>query len=65
MNSSAIVVPEPPRGRPSTDSGVHRHGGFWVVSPHQRGYRDPGLLYRSVKSRIFRTRGSAIRAYAH
>jgi len=33
MNSSAIAVREPPRGRPFGGSGFHRHGGLSASAP--------------------------------
>jgi hypothetical protein len=33
MNSSAIALREPPRGRPFGGGGVHRNGGFGALAP--------------------------------
>jgi hypothetical protein len=56
MNSSAVALPEPPRARPFGGGGVHRNGGFLVVSPHQLVYRDPSYPHRSAKSRKSKSR---------
>jgi len=33
MNSSAIALHEPPRGRPFGGGGIHRHGGLGALAP--------------------------------
>jgi len=42
MNSPAITLREPPRGRPFGGGGVHPHGGLGALAPIILVYRDPG-----------------------
>lgn len=65
MNSPAITLGEPQRGRPFGGGGVFGNGGVLAFSPHQLVYRDPGYPNRSAKSqkRDFRKRGINLPGY--